>query len=167
MSSLIKEVKEWNTPLVTGYLLWRFTQGFYENQKNGEAPVALNHFIAMPILLNSLLLEKINNRRKSLQSYIKSFEEEKRSDLLAGIHDLVRKNMLHTLQSLDVAVTSGLLVWNYESAVLYPTKIQTKIKRGHSLRKDIVNTGDKAEILGKWFSEHDVLTVASYLKVVL
>lgn len=167
MNTLIKEVQEWNTPLISGYLLWKFTQGYYENQRDGDGPIALNHFIALPILMNNLLLEKISNKRKSLQSYVRSFEEDKRIDLLAGIHDSVRKYLYLTLKSIDIAVTSGLLVWDYETAKLYPVNISTKTKRGHALRPNIVKIGNKAEILGKWFSEHDVLTVSSYLKVVL
>jgi hypothetical protein len=71
------------------------------------------------------------------------------------------------MQSIDIAISSGLLAWDVETARIYSVSI-SRVKRGTSaMGISVQNLGDKAEILGKWFSEYDLQTVAAYLGVVL
>jgi len=167
MDTLAQEVQQWNSPLIGAYLLWRFTIGYCNARSNGEAPVALLHFLATPLLTNKRLLEPINRRRKNLQSYIRSFENSKDSDILISIHNNVKNKLSYTLAAIDIAISTGLLAWDIEDGKLYPRKEIERSQRGSSLKAIYIRDGEKAEIMGNWFAEHPISLIASYLKVVL
>lgn len=167
MGILIEEVKTWNTPLVGAYLLWRFTKGYINNHDTKEAPIAILHFIASAILTNPKLIESISRRRDGLPSYIRSFEEKKESDLLLNIHEEVKNKKEYTQRSIDIATSCGLLVWDIENGKLYPKELIKKSSPGKAIKPDLVKQGEKAEILGSWFSKQDIHSITTYLKVVL
>jgi len=167
MDKLVEEVRQWNTPSVGAYLLWEFTSGYCDSHPDGDAPVALLHFLAVPLLSSSSLLDSISNRRANLQSYIRGFEDSKNSDILIGIHDRAKRSRKYTMDAIDIAVATGLLFWDVESGKLYPRKGTTKASRGNKLKPSLTKLGNKAQILGAWFSEHNIHTIATYLKVVL
>ncbi|MHB1629233.1 MAG: three component ABC system middle component [Bacilli bacterium] len=166
MSKLAEEVKVWNTPILGAFLLWRFTQGYSKEHPRGDAPIALLHFVAAAILTNKDLLNLISNKRDNLQSYVRGFENSKQSDILLSIQQRTRDKRTYTLAAIDIALKEGILTWDTESGKLYPHDILNKPSRGRGLREGIRRDGEKAEILGRWFSKHDVPTIAAYLKVV-
>ena len=166
LGQLVDEVKLWNTPIVGAYLLWKFTQGYCEGHPNGDAPIGLLHFLASAMLTNKKLLEPISNRRADLQSYARSFEKSKDSDILLTIQERAREKREYTMASIDIAIAEGLLVWDADSGKLYPHDISKRASRGKALNKMFKRDGNKAEILGKWFAKHDLPTIAAYLKVV-
>lgn len=167
MDRLVEEVLQWNTPCIGSYLLWRFTMSYCNSHANGDAPVALLHFLATAILTKRNLSDPISNRRANLQSYVRSFEETKNTDVILGLQETVRDKREYTLAAIDVAITSGLLVWDIETGKLYPLNPTKRPKKGNNLKASIVKEGEKADILGKWFAEHSISTIATYLKVVL
>lgn len=167
MDQLSEEVRQWHSPLIGAYLIWKFTLGYYNNHPKGDAPSALLHFISIPLLTNNNLLKGINNRRDNFQSYIRSFESSKDSDYLLNIHNMILEKREYTLKSIDVAISTGLIKWDSVSAKIYPLEKIKKIKRGHNLRQNLDKDGKKAEILGKWFTEHSISDITTYLKVVL
>lgn len=166
LGQLAEEVKIWNTPLVGAYLLWKFTQGYCAGHPNGDAPIGLLHFIAIAILTNSKLLDPISNRRNDLQSYARSFEASKDSDILLVIHDRVKEKREYTLAAIDIAIAEGLMFWDTESGKLYPRDNSSHFNHGKAIKGALLRDGKKAEILGKWFSKHELPTIAAYLKVV-
>ena len=166
MGKLVNEVKLWNTPIIGAFLLWKFTQGYCSGHPHGDAPIGLLHFVAIAILTNKELLKPISNRRDNLQSYARSFENMKDSDILLTIQQRIKEKREYTLASIDIAVAEGLLVWDVESGKLYPCELIKRPGRGKALKRKITSEGKKAEILGEWFSKHDISTIAAYLKVV-
>lgn len=166
MTELLNEVKTWNTPLIGSYLLWRFTQGYCEGHPHSSAPIGLLHFLAAAILTNRKLLTPISNRRDDLQSYVRSFETSNDSDVLLTIQERVKEKRDYTLAAIDAAVAEGFLVWESSSGKLYPRNLERQPARGKALKASIKHDGDKAHILGKWFSKLELVTIAKYLKVV-
>ena len=167
MNKLAEEVLQWNSPCVGAYLLWQFTKSYSEAHPDGDAPVALLHFLAAPILTCKKLLDPISNHRANLQSYVRSFEDSKGSDILLGIQELVIDKREYTLAAIDIAIATGLIIWDVDSGKLYPYNSSIHPQNGNSLKSNTVKNGKKAEILGKWFAEHNISTIATYLKVVL
>lgn len=166
LGKLVDEVKLWNTPTIGAFLLWRFTQGYCSGHPHGDAPIGLLHFLASAILTNKELLKPINNQRTDLQSYARSFENTKNSDILLSIQYRIIEKREYTLAAIDIAIAEGLLFWDVDSGKLYPRDLKKSASRGKALKKNITNEGKKAEILGKWLSKHDVSTIEAYLKVV-
>lgn len=167
MSQLVEEVKLWNTPAVGAYLLWKFTVGYCKGHPNGDAPIGILHFLAIALLTNDKLLKPISNQREDLQSYVRSFESSKETDILISIQERVMLKRKYTMNSIDIAIAEGLLVWDTDTGKLYPRKIIKHPSRGKALKEVFVRQGKKAEILGNWFSKQDLHTIAAYLKVVL
>jgi Family of unknown function (DUF6521) len=166
-SKLVQEVQQWNSPTVGAYLLWKFTSGYCNAHVHGDAPIALMHFLAIPLLTNRRLLEPINNHRANLQSYIQSFETSKDSDILTSVHDRVKRNREYTMAAIDIAVSTGLIFWDTESGKLYPHNDKELQQKCNTLKTTFIKDGKKAEILGRWFAEHSISTIATYLEVVL
>lgn len=167
MGQLVEEVKVWNTPLVGSFLLWRFTEGYIKNHINGDAPIGILLFIASAILTSDKYLSLISDKRPNLQSFIRSFEEAKDADLLVNIQERIRAKKQYTLQAIDIGIAEGLLVWDFESGKIYSKNLSVIPKRGKQLKEYFRKSGNKAEILGKWFSQHDLNSIVTYLKVVL
>ena len=166
LSSFVEEYKIWNTPILGAYLLWRFTQGYCAGHEIGDAPIGLLHFVASAILTNKRLIQPVSNQRKNLQSYVRSFEDKKDSDILLNLQSRIKEKRGYTLAAIDIAISEGLLVWEVESGKIYPRKVTKKARKGKTLRPKIKSDGNKAEVLGKWISEHDLSTIGAYLKVV-
>lgn len=166
MGQIVEEVRQWNTPIVGAFLLWEFTQGYCRDHPHGDAPVVLLHFLAAAILTNRKLSEPISNRRKNLQSYVRSFEENKSSDLLFGVQQRILDKREYTIAAIDVAISQGLLVWDVESGKLYSHDITKRPSKGNALRSLARKDGEKAQILGSWFAQHDLSIIAEYMKVV-
>jgi hypothetical protein len=167
MGKLVEEVKEWNTPVVGAYLLWRFTQGFVKNHPAGDAPVVILHFIATGIITEPGIYDAIKGNRPNLASFVRWFNEEKKSDFLACLNHKIIQKRRYTMDSIDIAVSCGLLAWDIETAKLFPATIK-RVKNGTSSKGiAIQKLGDKAVILGRWFSEHDLHTITAFLGVVL
>jgi len=167
MSEIVDEVRLYNTPALGAYLLYKFTEGYTNANKHGDSPSALHHFIACAILTSENLKGPISNMRENLQSYIKSFEDSKTSDLLIGIHERVRGKMAYSWASIDIAVANGLLFWDTDSGKLYHKKLEKSPGYGNAPKAVVRRDGEKAEILGRWFAEHDLSTITAYLKVLL
>jgi len=167
MGQLVEEVKLFNTPALGAFLLWKFTEGYTNGHRVGDAPTAIHHFIASAILTNENLKIAISNNRENLQSYIRSFEDNKTSDLLLSIHERVKAKMTYTWEAIDIAVANGLLFWEAETGKLHYKPQQNSPSYGNAPKPAIKRDGEKAEILGRWFAEHDLNTITAYLKVIL
>ena len=166
MSKLVEEIREWNTPIVGAYLLWRFSKGFADKHPNSEAPVAILHFIASAILTSEVLACHISRRRKNLEAYVRGFTDDKKTDVLACLQQRVVARREYTMAAIDIALSTGLLAWDVDSARLFPLSLTER--RGVRKLSAVVQVyGEKAEILGEWFSEHDVSSIVSCLGVVL
>jgi hypothetical protein len=166
MGRLIEEVREWNTPLVGSYLLWRFTDSYRCSHASGEAPVVLLHFIAYTMLTTTDYSNPISGRRDNLASYVRVFSEKKCSDMLACLSQNIKRHRESALTAIDIAVATGLLAWDVENARLFPLQNLTP-KRGTGMRGiDVQKTGGKADTLGKWFAVLDVATVTSSLGII-
>lgn len=167
MSNLVEEVKIWNTPVVGAYVLWRFTQGYTDHHSDGRSPVLLLHFLASAILTNKRLSDPVNNNRKDLASYARSFTDKADVDLFLSIQNRVNMTRSYTLSSIDLAIQHGLLFLNPEDACVYPKKMSGKPSRGMAPKQSVKSLGNKSETLGKWFSAYPVIQVSTLLKVVL
>lgn len=165
MGQIVNEVKLWNSPVIGAYLLWRFTKGYSTNHSHGENPIALLHFVAYAILTDYLMIEFISNKRKNLQAYVRSFEEKNRTDILLSLQNKVNTKKDLVLRSIEIGISSELLKWDTESGKLYAMNISKNPKKGNNIRNSMTLYGNKAEILGKWFSEHSISSISAFLEV--
>ncbi|QJD96251.1 hypothetical protein HH214_10440 [Mucilaginibacter robiniae] len=167
MSELMEEVRLWNTPIVGAFLLYKFTQGYMSSHPNGEAPMAIQHFIAIAILTNERLKAPISNLRENLQSYVKSFEDNRSSDILLSIQERIKDKLPYTWSSIDIAVANGLLYWDVDEAKLYARLSERSPGYGNAPKAQVKKDGEKAEILGRWFSQHTINAITAYFKIIL
>jgi hypothetical protein len=167
IGKLVDEVREWNSPVIGAYLLWRFTDGFTKNHPVGDAPVVILHFIASGILTDHEICDAISGHRPNLASFVRWFNEEKRSDMLACLQHQVIKKRHYAMASIDIAVANGFLVWDNETAKLFPRLLKRQKNGTATMGIAVHKLGEKAEILGKWFSQNDLSIITASLGIVL
>jgi hypothetical protein len=167
MGKLVEEVREWQTPIVGTYLLWRFTKSFVENHPNGDAPVVILHYIVNTLINSTEYSDPINGHRSNIASYIRSFTDDNKSDLLAGLAQRIYKQRESSMKAIDIAVAAGFLAWDTETAKIYPLNNFKPARGSNTKGISIQSLGKKADILGKWFSNTDLQTVVSSLGVIL
>lgn len=165
MGRLEEEYKEWNSPVIGAYLLWQFCIGYCKDCE--KYPSIIELIIAYSLLSNKRYLEHINGRKEGFSSYIRSFTRNKQSDLLLCFSNEVKEKLELAFSAIDIAVNSGLLVWDVENAFLIPIG-DLKSKRGtSSYGVQVQLKKNKAQILGKWFSKSNIKMISSSLGVVL
>ena len=162
---LVAEVRLWNTPLIGAYLLWRFVSGYSACARSGSSPSIALLFVASAILTSPRLSDPISDRRADLQSYVRSFNDGG-IDLLLSIQPRIEEKRAYTLKAIGVAIAQGILNWDVNSGQVFARELRQKAKRGRAIRSTLDKSGRKAEIFGGWCAQHEVETVASYLKVV-
>ena len=165
MGRLVEEVREWNSPVVGAYLLWRFTQAYSQRNCSGDAPTVILHFIAHTLLTSVDYCAEIPHK-KNLASFIRAFTENKKSDKMACFGEMVSKQREATMKAIDIAVATGLLVWDTSTAQLVAREF--KPARGSPSKGAAIQELDNhAQKLGAWFAELDVPTITLQLGVVL
>ena len=161
MGVIVQEYKEWNTPLVGGYLLWRFARGY---AASGENPNFLLFCIVTVLLRGRAYYDEIEHVR-SLNGYTARLIKQSKADKLELLHDRIVRMLPYTLAAIDIAVSRQLLTWNIEKGTLAPLDIK-ELKRGSkSLAKSVQKLGDKAEKLGHWMSGKTISDIAVTLGV--
>lgn len=165
MNSIEEEVRIWNTPLVNGYFLWRFVSGYADAHPSHEPPTVILCVIALTIMSDETLYEPINSRKKRLSAYVYSFVKEKKADALATLHLLIGESKYMCIDAIDAATAAGVVVWDVEHGALAPGDfIEVDAKRCGKRNKA---NGDRAELLGRWFSELNLNQIVTLLGVKL
>ena len=165
MSSFSAEIREWNTPLLGAYLLWRFTQG-YESTNDRKSPVFLFHFIALPILESPELSLPIRGRRNSFSSYVRSFVDDKKLDVLAKLNDRVIDFRENTMQALAIGFAARLFVWKDNMTRLHALNGDDALV-SQFLAEPIIKLGNKAFRFGTWSSSIPLPVFSEFLGVSL
>lgn len=165
MSSLSAEIREWNTPLLGAYLLWRFTQG-YESIGERKSPEFLFHFVVLPILESPELSQPIRGRRDSFASYVKSFATDGKLDVLAKLNDRVADFRETTIQALEIGFAIRLFEWKDDMFRLHALKSDDDLV-SQFLTEPITKLGSKAFRFGTWTSSISLSLFSSLLGVEL
>lgn len=167
MGKLEKEYEEWNTPVCGAYLIWQFAIGYKESNTDERNPNIFEILYAYVLLTSNKYKRKINGHRTNFASYIKSFTQDKESDLLTNFSNELFLKREFAMKSLDIAVSAGLLGWQVDNASLIPLCELKESKGSKTMGIDIISMGKNAKLLGKWFSTSDFITITNSLGVVL
>lgn len=165
MSSIAREIKEWNTPLLGAFLLWNFTRG-YESSADGKHPAFLLHFIVLPVLTSPELSSAISAHRKSFASYVASFAGDGRSDILAKLDQRVFAQRTNTLLALEIAVAAHLLRWDNDKRHLCALDVDEE-SVAKLVSKSNLGMAKKAFRFGVWIAHVPLSLVATSLGVKL
>ena len=164
MGQLLDEYREWNTPVVGAYLLWRFTKAYMEKRTDGVPPSFLLHCVAAAILSSPTYTEIIGHAR-SLHRYSQYFIEHGLADKLEKLHQRVGRMLPYTKKAVDIAVHRQILVWDIQNGSLLPIDIG-KPKRGSStLSTSVMAIAKRADTLGGWLASADLNTITIELGV--
>ena len=164
MAILLDEYREWNTPVVGAYLLWRFSAGYVNANPRHTPPPFLLHCVVTALLRGRAYSNAIDHSL-SLHAFAMRLVKDGYADKLETLHDRVKSFLDYTLQAADMAVYRRMLTWDAESASLVPLKIG-KVKRATAeLSKSVQRLGNRAERLGKWMGPLELSTIALDLGV--
>lgn len=164
MAQLLDEYREWNTPVVGAYLLWRFTSAYVQNRADGVPPSFLLHCVAAAILTGTTYVEAISHAR-SLHGYSQYFVTHGLADKLEKLHYRVAKTLSYTKRAVDIAVHRQLLVWDKENGALLPIDIGKPVRGSSTLSLSVMNIAKRADTLGKWFAAADLNNITIELGV--
>ena len=164
MAQLLDEFREWNTPVVGAYLLWRFTSEYMNHREDAAPPSFLLHCVASAILTSPVYTEAIIHAR-SLHGYSQYFIEHGLADKLERLHYRVAKLLPYTKKAVDIAVDRHLLVWDTQNGALLPVAIGKQAKGSAVLSPSVMRTGKLAATLGKWLASATLNTITIELGV--
>lgn len=164
MAQLLDEFREWNTPVVGAYLLWRFTTSYMKHREDAVPPSFLLHCVAAAILASPVYTDAIGHAR-SLHGYRQYFIENGLADKLERLHYRVFRLLDYTKKAVDIAVNRHLLVWDTQNGALLPVSIGRQCKGSAALSPSVMAIGVRADTLGKWFAVSPLINIAIELGV--
>ncbi len=157
----------WNSHFVGAYLLWRFVKGYSSVATHGpDLPIVFPvlQLLTTPALLNHV--PKSKSKTKTLEDFIVNIVKGREQYLVINLAKETKRNLDWILNSIAVAIATGLLMIDYKNARLEPNgsiKESTKMKGFmEELRKV---TGAKAWKFGRWLGALTNAEVMGYLGV--
>jgi len=166
MSKFSEEAKILSNPILGAYLIWKITKGYSEHNSEGSSPNIFHLYLAMGVLLSPELSLEVNNYKKNIQSFVRSFDSKNNPDALYSIQDIIFLKKEYILDCITSAMAQGLIIWEPEDGNIYHNTLKST-KGVSSVSKIYKDDGKKADILGKWFANLSIEEITSYLKVVL
>lgn len=164
-SALADEVRNVQNPALGAALLWRFTCGYTSTHTDaGHAPLHLL-FLVLPLTLHRQTFQFVSQTRTAtgMRTFAAKFSEYKnaKQDLLLAIHDRTAALRPLTLDSLRIAVRSGLVRLRSNATVMPLT--QTETTAGTSdLTLPLLKGATK---LGVWCAALSLHEIATILKI--
>ena len=160
MSMLNREIYYVQNPAIGAAILWRFTCGYYKNE-NKPVPFPLL-FVALPIILREDLCRVITStqKRSGLPKASEKLFKKKAMNELYTVNNAAIDLRPLTLESIRIGIACGLLLVNYETALVSPL-----IEAKKTMTVEVNKLLDAAEKLGGWCSKMSLMEVCKLLKV--
>lgn len=146
-------------PALGALAIWQFAKEYYDNSNKTKGPIILLCFLVLPIVFNKQAVDNLHNRHKQ-GGLIKALTES--STITIGVQERMQQMYEQTLESLNIAFSSGLLVFNQDTAEILPMRTSSSKKYNNEQVKDILLTSKK---LGYWLSELSLIQICKLLKV--
>lgn len=162
-----EEYRIWHTPAIGAYLFWRFATIYTGASRDGRCPSCVHFFLLAGLMRDATIVKEYIPRRHSLLGVIKAIKEKGDADLIDGLQSRVKGLMPYTTAAIDIAVASGMLEWDFDSATLRPLKVPTihgsaKYRCSPNFNKLV----GVAELLGKLFAAVPTISdLAALMKV--
>jgi hypothetical protein len=161
MSVLDQGIANVQNPAYAAALLTGFVEGYRENHplRNGSPLPYL--FVAVPMLLQSEILDNIRSTQLGLRGMVRKLtsSEVASTDVVLSISEHARDFRSLTIEALAIMLATRLVKLVPESGAVVP------MKAGLSSRGELPRDYSTAIKLGKWFSELSMFEIASTLKV--
>lgn len=163
MSNLMKEIDNTQNPALGAYIIWNFIRGYYSN-KSEFVPMPLL-FIVLPIVLREEMTKILFGTQKpsGLRIFSDKFSSSKslKSDVLSQIQSSAINMKNLTLESIKIAISSSLISFQDNSALLIPISTTEHKNEPASIKK----LGKASEKLGFWCSKLTLIEISNTLKV--
>lgn len=162
MTELERDIFLVQNPAIGAAILWRFTCGYYEaNKEFREVPFPLL-FLVLPIVFREDFRNVIGSTYASsgLQKVAKKLYDTKCNDWFFNIQDLAVQYREITLKSFKIALQTELIDISCETAMVVP--IQIKKSGFPSTSDDLLKIAEK---LGKMCAPLSLHEISVLLKV--
>lgn len=140
-------------------LIWRFGLGYQE--KSGEIPHSVPlSFIVLPICLHYRSLEEVASTRKASGLALFASKLAKSREDLLSVNSRAKAMRSLTLQSLGIAVQSGLTALDYKHATVRANQVKTPF-----VAERIKRHWDAANRFGYWCAGLHLRDITTLLKL--
>ena len=165
MKGLSSETRQVQNAALGAYLQWRFACAYTDARRDAGGCPLLVLFIVLPILFHADLAGLVHETRRAsgLRAFAGKFSasRNKLADLLLAIHDRIALMQSLSLQALQIAASSKLLLVDPRTASVLPLSTTDAT----SMPLAITRLGKASEKLGAWCADLTLHEVAEILKV--
>lgn len=160
---MIKEYDNVQNPMLGAYILWNFILGYY-SEKNDFVPCDLL-FIVLPMIWKEDISQQISatNKSSGLRIMVDKFMKRAvlKNDVISNIHTDANRMKERTIESISVAIKTGLISCEWDTNTFYPVELRKRNKEADS----VLTLGKNAEKLGQWCSRLCLIEIEEILKV--
>lgn len=165
MTILAQETRNVQNAALGAGLLWRFTCGYVENHRTGDAPPLPLLFLTLPVLFHGQTAEFVKGTLKAsgLRAFAAKFGEARvsKQDVLLAIHDRMLRFRSLTLDSLRLALATRLVYLGTDARALPLSRTRAVAGLADEARQLMRD----AEKLGAWCAPLTLHEVAATLKL--
>lgn len=161
MKKIDREIYLVQNPSIGSAILWRFTCGYYEKEKN-PVPLPLL-FLVLPIIFRQDLCEVIQStqKRSGLSKVSEKLFKDKKNDQLYSVHNSAKRYREISLLSIRIGMAAKLFIIDPKTALIFP--LTQSGKSGIPLAtKKLLGAAEK---LGVWCSQLTLHEISTLLKV--
>lgn len=160
LKNSLSELDIIQNPALGAYLLWRFGHAY--QSETSAAPSFLLLFLVLPLLLHRPTLDLIFSTNKSSGLALFAAKLGKEQEQLLAVHERALLLRSMTLESLSLAIRSGLVKVDYREATVRALDVDGKIPTNPERLKNLIAGAGK---LGYWFSKLGLSQITATLKV--
>jgi len=167
---IFSEFQIYQNKVLGAHILWEFSKTFYINKANDSNIIeeemfpSLFHLLpVLPLCFNARVVEGIRSRNLKEGSIIRALDESK--DLFSGLQARMESLTKVTFESIYIAHTSTLIVFDRERMIAVPNLINLPNRLEKKLHKDYKDMLAASRRIGYWFSKLSMSEILMYFNI--
>lgn len=146
--SAVSDYNIFQNHLIGAHALWAFCKSYQENSLNRESPPLLLLFPVLPTVFNKRSRDAIKSRNFKEGSLYRALTDQK--DLFSGLNDRIKDTTDITFQSLFMASSAGLVIYDKETTSVYASRKAELLDTYHGDYSDILQASKR---IGAWYGK--------------
>ena len=156
----VSEYRIMHNPSLGAHAIWEFSNTYKEFNEDHQYPVLMLTLPVLPLVLNKRASDRIKGKNFKEGSLARAIAEDRA--IYGGLQDRMESLYELTLLSINVAASSGLIIYDPESTQLISNR---KTELNLDLGKDYQDILKSARRIGAWFGQLSLSEIMMYFSI--